>query len=226
MDGDGHPELVIASQASRLLAYYDLPDDPRREPWPRECFHLIAEDLREELEGLLVLDLDGDGQQELLAGPNVYRRDADGRWRASCFASDFVQTRVAAADFDGDGRIELVLCEGESNPGRLAVCRPPDFRPEVLRSDLFHPHSLQIADFDGDGRADIFVAEMGLEENPEPRMFIYRNLGELRFEEHVVQTGIPTHEAKAADLTGDGRPDIVGKPYAGRPRVDVWFNEC
>jgi hypothetical protein len=225
VDGDGEPELVFASQVSRILAYYDIPDDPREEPWPRDRCHLIAEGLGQELEGLVVLDIDGDGRQELLAGPNVYRRDDGGHWESSCFAPDFVQTRVAAADLDGDGRTEIVLCEGESNPGRLAVCRPPEFRPEVLRDDLFHPHSLQLADFDGDGLTDIFVAEMGLDKNPEPRMFIYRNLGSLRFEEHVIHTGTATHEAKAADLTGNGRPDVVGKPYAGPPRVDVWFNE-
>ena len=41
----------------------------------------------------------------------------------------------------------------------------------------------------------------------------------------LVQEGIPTHEAKVGDLTGDGRPDIVGKPYHPERHNDVWFNE-
>ena len=35
----------------------------------------------------------------------------------------------------------------------------------------------------------------------------------------------PTHEAKVGDLTGDGHPDIVGKPYEPERHIDAWFNE-
>ena len=109
--------------------------------------------------------------------------------------------------------------------GKLAICHGPEWEPRLLRDDLFHPHSLEIADFDGDGRPDIFVAEMGLGRNPDPRMMILVNQGNGEFEENVFQTGIPVHEAKAADLTGNGLPDIVGKPYDPERHVDVWFNE-
>jgi hypothetical protein len=66
---------------------------------------------------------------------------------------------------------------------------------------------------------------MGLGKNPDPKMMIYRNLGGGKFEEVIIQRGIPTHEAKVGDLTGDGRPDIVGKPYDPERHIDVWFNE-
>ncbi|MBN2584629.1 MAG: VCBS repeat-containing protein [Planctomycetes bacterium] len=226
VDNDGEPELVFVSQLGGVLAYYDIPDNPRVEPWPRECFHLIADGVSDKLEGLAVVDIDGDGRLELLAGPNIWRCDGPGgAWRVESFADGFVMTRVAAADLDGDGSPEIVLCEGESRPGRLVWCKGPDWRPRILRDDLFHPHSLAIADFDGDGRPDIFVGEMGLGKNPEPKMLIFRNLGRAAFEEVLVQQGIPTHEAKAADLTGNGLPDIIGKPYHPERHIDVWFNE-
>jgi hypothetical protein len=133
--------------------------------------------------------------------------------------------RVAAADLTGEGRIDIVICEGESHPGRLAICSGPDLAARVLRDDLFHPHSLALADFTGSGRLDILVAEMGLGRNPNPRMFIYRNRGGGEFEEVLVQAGVPTHEAKVGDLTGTGRCDIVGKPYQPERHIDVWFNE-
>jgi hypothetical protein len=225
IDGDGEPELVVLSQKSQVLVYYDIPADPWVSPWPRECCHLIAEGLVE-VEGLRIVDIDGDGEPEIIAGPNIFKRERDGSsWRVESFATDFVKSRVAVADLDGDGQLEIVLSEGESHPGRLAWCAPPDWRPRILRDDLFHPHSLEIADFNGNGLPDIFVAEMGLGKNPDPKMIIYVNRGGAEFEEVVIQHGIPTHEAKPGDLTGDGRPDIVGKPYHPERHIDVWFNE-
>jgi hypothetical protein len=219
IDSDGEAEIIFSSQKSAVIAYYDVPADPSAEPWPRECFHLLAEGVPD-VEGLAVADLFGEGPV-LVAGPSIIR---PGRGPER-FAPGFEKTRVAVADLDSDGELEIVLCEGESHPGRLAVCHLPDLAPRVLRDDLFHPHSLAVADFDGSGRPDIFVAEMGLGRNPEPRIFVYRNLGRGEFEEEIVARGVPTHEAKVADMTGDGRPDIVGKPYDPERHIDVWLNE-
>ncbi len=226
VDGDGEPEIVVLSQKSRVLVYYDIPSDPHVEPWPRECCHVIAEEI-DNLEGLAIVDIDGDGRNEVTAGPNIYRPGAglDEPWSVESLGLDFLQTRVCVADLDGDGRLEMVLSEAERHPGRLAWCAPPDWEPHMLRDDLFHAHSLEIADFNGDGLPDIFVAEMGLGRNENPRMFVYVNRGGAEFEEVIFQEGIPTHEAKVGDLTGDGRPDIVGKPYQPERHIDVWFNE-
>ena len=225
VDGDGEPELVVLSQRSRVLVYYDIPPDPRLSPWPRECCHVVAEDF--DAEGLVVVDIDGDGANEILAGPFIFRPPSPGRqaWTREPLAPDYDRTRVAVADLDGDGRLEIILAEGESDRGRLAWLAPPDWRANVLRTGLFHPHSLEVADFDGSGRPDIFVGEMSLGRNPDPKLLVFRNRGGGSFDEAVVSSGIGTHEAKAADLTGNGRPDIVGKPYLPKGTIDVWHNE-
>ncbi|MDP6356736.1 MAG: VCBS repeat-containing protein [Planctomycetota bacterium] len=225
IDGDGRPEILIASQQAGIIAFYDIPEDPTVEPWPRECCHVIADDMPN-IEGLVIVDLDGDGQNEVLAGPNIFhRRPGESNWERESFADDFAMTRVAVADLDGDGKLEIVLSEGESHPGRLAVCSSPDWSTRILRDDLFHPHSLEIADFNHSGMPDIFLAEMGLGKNQDPRMFLFLNRGDGKFEEVIIQTGIPTHEAKVGDLTGNGWPDIVGKPYHPESHIDVWFNK-
>lgn len=223
VDGDGEPELLFASQNAGVLAYYDLPDDPTVTPWPDDHLHLIADDVPN-VEGLVIADIDGDGRNEVLAGPNVYRLH-DGRWQRQALAPDYTMTRVALLDLEGDGRPTIVLAEGESNPARLALLRPPDYQPELLRDDLYHPHSLDVADFDGDGLPDLFVGEMGLGGHPNPRLFIYRNDGRGGLMEVEIDRGKPVHEAKAIDLDGDGRPDIAGKPYSPECHVDLWLNE-
>lgn len=224
VDNDGEDELLVISQKAGVLVYYDIPDDPYQEPWPRVCCHLIAQLPDDRIEGLCIVDIDGDGRNEVLAGPNIYCQAGRSRWEVRPFAPGYILTRTAVADLSGSGQLDVVLCEGESHPGRLAICSPPQREPRLLRDDLFHPHSLEIADFDGDGLPDIFVAEMGLGLNPDPRMFVYRNCGDGRFEEVLIGQGIPTHEAKVADMDGDGLPDIVGKPYNPQTHVDAWFN--
>ncbi|MBE3132369.1 MAG: VCBS repeat-containing protein [Acidobacteria bacterium] len=224
VDADGKTELVVLAPRSGVLVYYDVPDDPRVSPWPPSCMYEVAKGL-EGVEGLAVLDTDGDKQVEIIAGTTLYRRlPKDGTWKGESFAADYKTPRVAGADLDGDSRVELVVCESGVSRGRLAWCKPPSWTPHPLRDDLFHASSLAVTDFDGDGLPDIFVGESGLGRNEAPRLLLYRNLGRGRFDETVISRGIPTHEAKVADLNGDGKPDIVGKPYEPERHVDVWFN--
>jgi len=231
VDDDGDPEVLALSQESETVFYYDVPADPTLEPWPVTDRHLVAEDLN--VEGVQVLDIDGDGRTEIVAGPNVYHRDSEAStgWRREPIVTGWDNTRVAVADLDGDGDLEVILSEGDSphlgsHPGRVAWFDPPDWEQTVLKDGLFCPHTLEVADFTGDGVPDVYIAEMGLGKHDEPRHFLLRNLGDGRFEEETVATGIETHEATAVDVTGDGTLDVVGKSYGPDHHVDVWYNEA
>jgi hypothetical protein len=226
VDDDGEVEVVVLSQESETVFYYEVPEDPRQEPWPTADRHVVATGL--DVEGVAVVDLDGDGRTELVAGPNVFRRTNDG-WARESIAHGWEWTRVAVADLDGDGELEIVLSEGDRPyngdvPGRVGVFDPPDWSVTVLRDDLSNPHTLQVADFDGDGRPELCVAEMGLGASHRPRVLVFEHDGD-GYTGTCVAEGVPTHESKAVDLTGDGRPDLVGKSYAPTSHVDVWYNE-
>lgn len=230
VDDDGEPEVVVLSQGSETIFYYDVPGDPTVEPWPTANRHII--DTGRRLEGVSIIDIDGDGAMEVVAGPNVYRRrnGFTDEWKRESVATGWDDTRVAVSDLDGDGDLEIVLAEGDSptygtHPGRLAVFDPPEWDMTLLADDLFCPHSLAVADFDRSGTLDILVGEMGLDTKDCPCLWIYRNEGSGSFTRDLVSRGIPTHEARVADLTGDGMLDIVGKPYAPGRHVDCWFNE-
>ena len=228
-DDDGRQEVVALSQEGRTLLYADIPEDPTQSPWPADCRHVVDDDVK--AEGLDILDIDGDGRSEIIAGTNVYHRSEDGEnWKRRHVLSGWDDVRVATGDLDDDGRPEVVFAEGDSptfgtHMGRVAWCDPADWEPHFLDEDLFCPHSLQLADFTGNGSLDVFVGEMSLGENDDPELCVYVNDGNARFEKRVISRGIATHEAKVADLTGTERADIVGKSYDPDHHVDVWYNQ-
>ncbi|EMA08764.1 FG-GAP repeat domain-containing protein [Haloarcula marismortui] len=230
VDGDGTDEVVGLSQESEAVFYYDIPDNPTVEPWPDSHLHIVDQGI--EIEGLRIQDIDHDGQQEIIAGTHIYHRDSGATtgYRRDPVVTDWDDTRVELADIDGDGDLEVIFSEGDSphygtHPGRVAVFDGPEWTGTILEDGLYCPHTLQVADFDGNGAPDIYVAEMGLGENDEPVHLLFRNRGNGTFDKEVVFEGIETHEAVAVDLTGDGRPDVVGKSYAPDHHVDVWYNE-
>ncbi|WP_396613391.1 FG-GAP repeat domain-containing protein (plasmid) [Haloferax sp. S1W] len=227
VDDDGELEVLALSQESEVVFYYDIPDDPRQEPWPVENRHIVAENLN--VEGVHVGDIDGDGKTEILAGTNLFHRTDDGTWEREVLADGWPWTRVTTADIDGDGDDEIIVTEGDlpyqgTRRARLGILDPPTWDVTVIHDDLSNPHSLQVSDLDDDGRPDIFVAEMGLEAGHVPRQFVFWNNGDGTFEPEVISSGIPTHEAKLVDLDGDGRVDIVGKGYAHQ-NVDAWYRD-
>ncbi len=234
--GDGRLSLVFWNQGARTLHWVPVPDDPRQTPWPG--VGVIASGCVEggqPEEGLCLADVDGDGRNEVVAGTSWYKYLGGGRWAAHRFASGYITTKVAVADLDGDGQAEILLSEGDAciygrpEGGRLAYFkRGADPRApwteHVLDQQLLDPHSLQVADLCGNGRLDLFVGEIGVKQRyteAPPRLFIYENDGRGGFRRHVLDTGTGTHNAWLADMDGDGRLEIVGRPLHGPERWQV-----
>lgn len=229
IDNDGETEIVGISQRSETIFYFDIPSNPYESPWPSENLHIIDEGLN--IEGIALTDIDKDGFTEIIAGTHIYNIDPKSmtEWNKTSITSGWDPVRTAVGDIDGDGDREIIFSEGDSpkfgnHPGRVALFDPPNWEPTFLKQDLYCPHSLEIADFSGNGEPDIYVAEMGLGTNQSPKHFLFKNEGGGQFEEHIIENGVPTHEATAVDLTGNCRPDIVGKSYSPDPHVDVWYN--
>ncbi len=226
LDGDGRQEVYFWNQHSETLYYAPIPDDPYQSPWP--TVQPIATGMREE--GMAVADVDGDGKPELIAGQAWYRppQTPGGDWERYPYIEGYISTRVLAADFSGNGQVEIIVAEGDatiykprlglSKFARVARCTPGAdvtalWNVEVMHDQLLDPHSLAAADFTGNGHLDLFVGELGdpkgQDDHP-PVQRVYHNDGG-NLVEQIIETGLGTHESKA--ITLDGVTGIVCKSY-------------
>lgn len=150
-------------------------------------------------------DVDGEGNPELVAGNYRFKpmNDVGKEWQRFHFAQGYVGTLVGVAWF-----------KVEHDPHEL-------WQEHILANDLFDPHSLIIADFTSNGLPDICVIEMNFIENPQVILFINRGNG--KFETHVVDEGVGSHDAKLIHI--NGRPAIVGKSFTGKylGEVHIWI---
>ena len=139
--------------------------------------------------------------------------------------------RAFAADFDGDGRPEIVAAnKGEQNPDVQTQALNPislylpgadplvgaDWREQVLGTVRI-PINSEPVDLDGDGDIDVVAGSRG-----EARVLWFENIGDLQFEQHDINLpGFPDTLALTgfnmdyADLTDDGRVDIVSTAWPG-----------
>ena len=130
---------------------------------------------------------------------------------------------VALFDADGDGLLDVYLCNGgpiEPGPGKPdPPCRLfrnrggwhfEDITNRAAAPGPSYAMGAAVGDYDGDGRADLFVT--GWRDQR-----LYRNLGNCRFEDVTGRAGLTSSlwstSAAFADLDGDGDLDLYVANY-------------
>lgn len=188
LDKDGKPEIVTATQDYRLIVFRNdgsrwwvtppLAPSPGTAPWGA---------------GVMVADLDGDGDPEVVSQKSVYSSRGVLKWTASGsfigspLPGDQRFSSPVAADLYRQGQQNLVMgASVYSASGALLWSRQDGFPA--------------IADFDRDGFPEIVVTRQGT-------VSMYKHTGTLMWTVRIPGGGIggpPT----IADLDGDGVPDI------------------
>ena len=145
--------------------------------------------------------------------------------------------RIAVSDLDRNGEPDLVVAAlGQLKPtndpvGSVLWFRrtgPESFEPTVLADGLGRVADVQATDLSGDGRTDLLVAVFGWLENGE--LIWLENAGgdatHPTFVRHVVDPRPGFTDARAIDLNGDGRQDIVALIAQEFQQVMVYWAEA
>ena len=119
-------------------------------------------------------------------------------------------TSMAAADLDGDGRMDLVVTHPDANSVSVLLNQGAGaFAERFEFATGTEPESVAVADFDGDGLPDVVTADFHSN-----TLSVLMNRGQGRLAarvEYPIATG--PYFVTAADLNGDGRPDLVAVDY-------------
>ena len=229
-DNDGDPD-ILAAGCDTFTALYRNDGDHFRDVTIEAGLDTVESGFSTNM-----VDYDNDGRLDIYIcrngwsgpAPNILLRNrGDGtfedRSRASGLDDPGCGFVSLWADFDGDGPIDVFICNGtlgEGSTNRLYRSRGDGTFEDVTdRAGLAESHrwstiGAAVGDYDRDGDPDIFVN--GRLEAPNR---LYRNRGDGAFDEVAEEVGVtaPNHNGYVAfflDYDNDAHPDILATSLA------------
>ena len=232
--GNKRPDIVLSGGGGTFLLR--TPDRPETGDWP--IMKITTTD-SDEQKGIGIGDIDGDGHLDVVLSKGVgqtqvewWRNPGDGspHWIRHLIGNTINMAKmIEVADVNGDGRPDVVATDSEAEDCHLFWFEAPSdpIKGEWVRHEIDHGYagldSLSVADMNRDGRPDVVIGET----KGQHRLAVYENVNGGQFwKEHLIDQGKESHNgARAVDLDGDGRIDIVSIAYFNYKGLHIWRND-
>ena len=123
-------------------------------------------------------------------------------------------SHVQAKDLDGDGLLDVIVCDCKNNTvSWIRQNSAGKFTEMILAADLIAPSHVEVFDFDKDGDLDLMIGVLGMlfpNNDKIGAVVILENDGKLNFKKHVVISKISrVSDVRAGDLDHDGDTDLA-----------------
>jgi hypothetical protein len=226
VNGDGKPDLVTANGTSGTVSVLAGNGDGSFQTQP--AFGVGADPL-----AMASADLNGDGHPDLVTANaatntvSVLLSNGDGTFQTQqTLVVGKRPDALAIADLNNDGRADLVVANENSNTVSVLLGNGDGtFQPQQTYRVGYGPDAVAVADINGDGIPDLIVANVGTLSNPGHTISVLLGNGDGTFQQQqTFDVGNAPISVAVANLTGDGRPDIVSANY-NDGTVSVLLNE-
>lgn len=242
VNGDGHPDVVVACELAHLIYFQNPGAGARTEPWPR-AIPTVTQNRGSYIRAFLA-DFDGDGRPEVAAANkgaqnpgdvpdlpptevSIYHPPADpldaAGWTEQVLGRVRVPINAEPVDLDGDGDLDVVAgSRAEArliwfeNRGGFRFEPHPIVIPDAPAGLAITGFNMDYADLDGDGRTDIVSTAW-----PGSIVLLLQPAtADAGWQYRLIGATPPDMlvSVRLGDIDDDGDLDVFSGAYSGGPR--------